>query len=243
MKHVNCMTHNLAGHLDQFKRRDAADAALVKCLGGIGVLNEINPKDVKFLRGQLKELKLKWYRRGQNAIVWDPSVLEMHACGFRVIMRGGRVGADGVAGVGDDRRVGPNRIAIKWKGEIIDEDRLGVPLMVIGIHKMAKAFTAHRWRAPLWWRSTRAVSRYVNRSIKNYPRGFIAGDENAPFLVDYPNLDDRAIPTPPTLGRQRYDQVHVFGDLGYDNMEEFATPSDHDGLRWRIFRKGAFRPN
>lgn len=239
MKYTECMTHNLAGHLDPFKRRDAGEAALLECLGGIGVLNEINKADLKFLRRKLRELKLKWYRRGQNAIVWDPSVLTVHACGWRVIMTGGHVGADGGPG-GDSRRVGPNRIALKWKGEWVHD---GKRLMVIGIHKMAKAFTAHKWRAPLWWRSTRMVSRYINRSIKNYPRGFIAGDENAPFLVDYPNLNDRAVNTPPTLGRQRYDQVHVFGDLGVTDMEEVNTPSDHDMLRWRIFRKGAFRPN
>lgn len=155
-------------------------------------------------------------------------------------MRGGFVGADGVPGVGDDRRVGPSRRALKWVGKFNDtEERF----MVIAVHKMARAFTLHKWRQKLWWNSTRNVSRFVNRSIKWYPRGFIAGDENAPFYVDYPNLDDRAVKTPATHGKQRYDQVHLFGDLIAEGMTEFYTPSDHDGLRWRIRQKGAFRPN
>lgn len=232
MRDINGMTHNLKKDLkDPELRRRAGNVALSHCRKGIGVLNEINSNDVAYLTSRLRFYKLRWVRKGEMAIVWDPNYITMDAWTWRKISDGGYIGADGVKGVGDDRRVGPSRYALKFKGKVIS-DR--TPIMVIAIHKMAKAFTEHKWRQRLWWRSTRNVARFIRRSLKRYPNGFIAGDENAPFFVDYPGLAEVNTKAPATFGRRHYDQVLTFGAFTALDIQEFSTPSDHNGLRWRI---------
>lgn len=232
MHDFNGMTHNIKKDLrDPRLRRAAAKEALSHCRGGIGGLNEINADDVPYIKSILIMYKLTWYRRGELAIVWDPRVIKIRRASWRLISHGGYVGADETPAGPDNRRVGPSRYALKARGHVVSD---GTPLQVVLVHKIAKAFTEHRWREKIWRRSTRRTSRFINRSLKNYPNGFIIGDENAPFLVDYPNLLDVAVNTPPTMGRKRYDQVHTFGAFFAINVSEFDTPSDHNGLRFRI---------
>lgn len=231
------MTHNLAGHLkDPVKRRLAGTVAINHCIGGIGVLNEIHKDDVGYYRKHLRAHGLAWYRRGQNAIVWDTEVFENHACGTHRVSRGGFIGADGVRGRGEDRRVGPNRYAIKWKGVHRDT---GKPFMVLGVHFMAKAFTTAPWRAGLFFKGVRQTGWYIHRSIRRYPNGFIAGDMNSKELIDFPQVNDKPVNTPATHGNARYDQVSTFGAVNAVNVQEFRTPSDHDGLTWQtVLLKG-----
>lgn len=232
MKPIRGMTHNIEGTDSPAKRQASFRKAVSYCIGGIGVLNEINPADLAHHRAHLKAHNLRWFRRGQNAIVWDPRVIKKNRLRSRVIMVGGHVGADGVAGQGEDRRVGPSRNALKFLGTVIES---GDSIMVVCVHKVAKAFTTERWRERLWRASTRRTARFVMRSIKNYPHGFIAGDENAPFIVNYPGVPDHRVETPPTHGQHsRYDQVHPFGKLVVNEVTEFLTASDHGGLTWQM---------
>jgi hypothetical protein len=228
---LHCMTHNIEGTDTPAQRHASFRAAVQRCVGGIGVLNEINPADAAHHRGVLLALGLRWFRKGQNAIVWDPRVIKKDRVVARRIMHGGHVGPDGVAGRGNDERVGPDRWALKFLGTVLATGR---KIMVVGVHKVAKAFTEHTWRQWLWRRSTRRTARIVRVSLRRYPHGFIAGDENAPFLVDYPGIADRAVKTPASHGRAHYDQVHVFGQAKASNVGEFATASDHDGVKWDL---------
>lgn len=229
---LNCMTHNLERPLkDRDKRRSAGRTAIQKAVGGIGVLNEVHRADVRYYKRYLKSLGMTWYRSGSNAIVWDPRVLKNHRVTARRIMRGGYVGADGTPEGPDNRRVGPHRYNLKWEGEHIAS---GFPLMVNGTHKMAKSYTSAKWRLALLLRSHRNLAKDVQRSIEKYPNGFIAGDENSIPYVRYPGLNDTPVKTPPTLGNKRYDQVHTFGDVRASKVREFKTPSNHDGVEWKL---------
>lgn len=232
MRDINCMTHNVKKDLHNASlRRQAGDVALQNARQGIGVLNEINADDVPFLKSCLQKYELRWVRKGEMAIVWDPAVIRKHAWTWREISPGGYIGADGTKAGPDNRRVGPPRIAIKFKGYVISDN---TPIQAIGIHKIAKAFTEHKWRQRIWWRSTRNTSRFIRRSLKRFPNGFIVGDENAPFPVNYPGLDEVSVPAPATFGKLHYDQIKVFGALKAITVREFKTPSDHDGLAWRL---------
>lgn len=224
MHTAQCVVHNLAGHIeDPDLRRVAGRAALRRCINGIGVLNEINPKDAAYYRKYMRANGLTWFRRGQVAIVWDADLLQVHACGIRRIMKGGHVGPGG-------KRVGPNRYMLKWKGHFVGDSK--ARLMVLGTHLMAKSDTEHKWRRPLFARSVRNAGLYIKRSLKNYPDGFIAGDMNKLKYVDFPFVDEEHVITPPDFGRARYTQVHTFGKLRVTNVQEFTTPSDHDGIEF-----------
>lgn len=222
-------THNVHGpDKNAEHRRKALRQWLNAIKGGYGGINELSSRDYAYLKHEAAIRGLDVHIYGQNAIGWAPHVIHMTDVRSRKIMTGGNVGADGVATSkkgDDDRRVGPSRycmygqctpVAFRFEHEV-DE-----------IHTMARAFTKHRWRIPLFRRAMKKVGAGITRK-----HGIIGGDVNTNDYDEFnlTGVDEHVVKTPGTFGHNRYDQIRVWGSLRVTNVREEATPSDHDMVK------------
>jgi hypothetical protein len=199
---------------------------LRRATGGIGGFQELNPRDRDYLKSEAGRVGLRVYIYGTNGIVWAPRVLTCNRITPRRIMVGGNVGADGVATArrgDDDRRVGPHRYCLYG-----DFSPVSVPSWDFefdNLHAMARTFTAHRWRLPLYLRSIRNAAEGVRLGD-----GLMVGDFNDPRYRDLPGVPDRAVVTPVTFGRNaRYDQAREWGRVNVvdGSVRVERTGSDH----------------
>lgn len=219
--------HNLHGPDKNVGRRHTSiEMFLNRAKGGIGGFNELNSKDRSFLKDEAAKRRLNVQIVGANGVVWDPSVHRVGKPRVRKIMQGGHVGADGVATPkkgDDDRRVGPSRyglyfpvytyaVALEWEFDVT--------------HTMARAFTLHKWRIPLYRKSIRSLADGVLE-----PNGLMTGDFNTNPPVDLPGVNEVNVPVPPDMGKQHYTKVMRWGQhIHVGKVYEQNTPSDHDLL-------------
>ena len=224
---IPVVTHNLHG---PDKNPDRRHTTIRKFLdmsrGGLGGFNELNPKDRAYLKSEAAKRDLNVYIGGLNGIVWAPAVVKKRKIRLKKIMTGGHVGADGVATPqkgDDDRRVGPSRFAAYGEFELVMGSD---PFEFDVTHLMARAFTAHRWRIPLWRRSVVSLADGVQCN-----RGVMIGDMNTNNGVDLAGIPDRAVNIPATMGHQHYDQMREWGNLNVHSTVTFEDPSDHKGVR------------
>lgn len=221
--------HNLHGPDKNVGHRHNTITAFLNAVkGGIGGFNELNAKDAAWFRDEVAERRLRFYRHGQIGAVWDPTVFALAGKPrVRKIMQGGHVGADGTRQGPDNRRVGPNRYGVY------------VPLTVIVVdfdfefdvtHLMARSFTAHRWRIPLFRRSVNELADGVLSE-----NGILVGDMNSPRALNLPGVADVAVRAPATMGRQHYDQILRWGQhIFVHGVKAVNTPSDHHMLKGLI---------
>lgn len=221
------VVHNLHGpDSNQKRRRDTIVAFLNAVEGGIGGFNEFSTRDLAYFTAEVAKRKMKFHRAGLNGIVWNPSVYKVGKPRLKKIMTGGHVGADGVhtAKPGDDdRRVGPNRYGIYYPCEVIV---FGLEFEFDVTHTMARAFTAHKWRIPLFRRSINALGDGVIEDD-----GIMVGDFNTNPSINLPGVEDVNVPAPADMGRQHYTKIIRWGKhIAISNVKDVNTPSDHDML-------------
>lgn len=194
--------------------------------GGIGGVNELNPKDRAFFKAAAARHGMNVQIVGLNAIAWNPRVYKVSKPRIKKIMQGGHVGADGVhtAKPGDDdRRVGPNRYGIYFDVTVIV---FGFTFEFDITHTMARAFTKHKWRIPLFRKSIERLGDGVQRGD-----GIMVGDFNTNPPVNLPGVADVNVPAPPDMGRQHYTKILRWGQhIFVSSVKGVNTPSDHDML-------------
>lgn len=228
--------HNLHGGAEKNRkvRKRIIDKFLNASRRGVAGFNELHPMDRVYMRVQARKRGLKVRIRGKNGAVWSPQLLHLNKLRVKTIMKGGHVGADGrsTARVGDDdRRVGPDRKALYFDFTSLV---IGLEFEFIVTHLMAKSFTQHKWRRPLFRKSVRSLADGIRKKD-----GVLVGDMNSPDYINLPDVLDRPIRTGPTHGKRRYDQVLTWGaHIEFEGLEVVDTPSDHDMIRGviKLFR-------
>jgi hypothetical protein len=217
--------HNLHGPDKNVGHRHASILALLNASkGGIGAFNEFNKKDLVFIRSQAKALGLTVAIVGLNGLVYDRSKFWVGKPRVKKIMQGGHVGADGTKAGPDNRRVGPNRYGIYFPVKVLE---INFDFEFCVTHLMARAFTLHKWRQKLFWRSVASLGAGVlDRD------GIMTGDFNTNPPVNIPNLGEVNVPVPADMGRQHYTKMMRWGKHIYiAPMKDVNTPSDHDLLK------------
>lgn len=220
--------HNLHGgpEKSRWRRRRTIRSFLKASEGGLGSFNELNPADRRYLRQKAACRGLKTFIHNKNGAVWDPELVHVQKKRVKRIMRGGHVGADGVSTPrpgDDDRRVGPNRYALYLSCKILPVD---LEFEWVITHLMARSFTKHRWRIPLFRRSVASLAQGIRRA-----NGILVGDMNSKDYIELPDILETPERTPPTFGKNRYDQILRWGPhIDVLKMSEVHTKSDHDML-------------
>lgn len=169
-----------------------------------------------------------WVPRRHNGFAWRRSAVVGTRVSRRRIMRGGkrRVGK-----VRRRRRLGPSRFAIALR--VRDGDRAALHVQT---HLMARAWTRHPWRRPLWWASVAALRTYIAwLSRRPANRGLpiiVSGDVNTDIRRGRINLGRGFVEldTPDTFGRSRYDRVFYRGPVSVQLARTIRTGSDHRAL-------------
>lgn len=236
MATVNLITtplavHNLHGPDNSVNRRHQSITALLNAAkGGLGGFNELNKKDWRFLKAEAAERSLRVSIVGLNGVVWDPKIFKVGKPRVKKIMKGGHVGADGVATKkkgDDDRRVGPNRYCLYYPCEVI-VFRLDFELDAT--HLMARAFTAHRWRIPLFRRSIISLAAGVLEE-----NGLLFGDMNTGDYINLPGVSEVPVPVPPDMGNRRLTQILRWGShIFVSGVKTVNTSSDHHLLAGKV---------
>lgn len=225
---VPLVTHNLHGGPDKNRkrRRRTINLFLNTAQCGIGGFNELNRHDRRYLRRQAAKRGLKTFIYKSNGAVWTPTIVQVDKKRVKRVMTGGHVGADGIATPqkgDDDRRVGPNRYAIYLTCKLL---ALDLDFEFVVTHLMARSFTKHRWRIPLFRKSLRSLAKGTRDS-----NGVLVGDVNSKDYIDLPDMLDAPEKTPPTFGRKKYDQFIRWGPhIDIVNIRALETLSDHDML-------------
>jgi hypothetical protein len=220
--------HNLHGGPEKirWKRRRTIRSFLRSSEGGMGGFNELNPSDRGYLRREAASRGLKTFIHRSNGAVWDPEKIQIQKKRVRKIMTGGLVGADGESTPqhgDDDRRVGPNRYALYLSCKIL---AIELEFDWVITHLMARSFTKHRWRIPLFRRSVVSLADGIER-----PDGILQGDMNSKEYIKLPDVLETPEPTPPTFGNKRYDQFIRWGPhIDIVSISEVKTKSDHHML-------------
>lgn len=168
-----------------------------------------------------------WWLPGADGFLWHERRVTIRARTSRRIMAGGwrRVGR-----VKRRRRLGPDRWA---RAARFDVD--GQLVLHVQAHLMAKSFTTHRWRQPLWWASVLALRIYLGWLMRRNPgvpvvctldanteRDFSLGR----YMSDVSGELD-------TYGRRDYDRAFVDnrGGVRLVSIRRVTfTSSDHKGL-------------
>lgn len=220
--------HNLHGgpEKSRWRRRRTIRTFLQAAEGGLGSFNELNPADRSYLRQTAAARGLKTFIHKSNGAVWDPSLIEVNKKRTRKIMNGGHVGADGVwtpKPGDDDRRVGPNRYALYLSCKVLSID---FDFEWVITHLMARSFTKHRWRIPLFQKSVSNLAEKIH-----HPDGILVGDMNSDEYLKLPDILEVAEKTPPTFGPRHYDQILRWGPhIDVIKISEVRTKSDHQML-------------
>jgi hypothetical protein len=226
--HAPIAVHNLHGgpEKSRWRRRRTIRTFLKASEGGLGSFNELNPADRMYLRQKAACRGLQTFIHKSNGAVWDPELIQVQKKRVRRIMRGGHVGADGVPTRrrgDDDRRVGPNRYALYLSCKILPID---FEFEWVITHLMARSFTKHRWRIPLFRKSVRELTEGIRR-----PNGILVGDMNSISYLKLPDVLETPERTPETFGNKRYDQILRWGPhIDVIRISEVRTKSDHDML-------------
>lgn len=219
--------HNLhgGGEKDRNVRRLIIDKFLNASAGGLGGFNELHRGDRRYLKKQAKRRKMKVFYAGKDGAVWDASKFRLRKKRVKKIMTGGYVGADGSSTArrgDDDRRVGPNRYCIYL--EMLSPNSVIFEFDIT--HLIAKSFTSYPWRRFLFRSSVKSLASGIR--AKN---GVLFGDMNSKDYIDLPGIKETVEKTPPTLGKQRYDQfIHWGKQVEIAKVKDVETPSDHDML-------------
>lgn len=220
---VPLAVHNLHRPARIASRRDSIVKFLDAARHGIGGFNELNADDAFFLRSEARLRDLEVRIKGTNGVVWDSSLFTSHGLRKKKIMQGGRVGADGVATPqpgDDDRRVGPNRYCLYFLFEVVAN---GLRFELAITHLMARAFTLHKWRQKLFWRSVDSAADGILET-----EGVMIGDFNLDPYLDLPGIDNANVEVPPDFGKRRYTKILVWGDhILIGDVRAIDTPSDH----------------
>lgn len=216
--------HNLHGPDPSATNRHKTILAFLKAAdGGLGGFNELRTADRTFIRNEAAARKMRIFIAGEDGMVWDPTKFSNGKARIKKIMTGGHVGADGVATAkkgDDDRRVGPNRYGIYLPLRVI---ALGLDIEFDVTHTMARSFTKNKWRLPLFKRSIVSLGAGVQEE-----EGIMVGDMNSPAYINLPGVADVPVPTPPSMGRARYDQILKWGKhILVSSVRSVNTPSDH----------------
>jgi len=208
-------------------RHGSIIALLDAANGGIGGFNELNSKDKSFLTAEAKKRGLAVRSAGLNGMVFDPTKFSVGQPRIRKIMQGGHVGADGTSAGPDNRRVGPNRYGLYWPVTVL---ALDFTFEFVVTHTMARAFTLHKWRQPLFWKSIRSLADGVLDED-----GVMMGDFNTNQVVDLPGVADVNVPAPPDMGKQHYTKMMRWGKrIFISALKAVNTPSDHHMLKGTI---------
>jgi hypothetical protein len=237
------VVHNVERPDNTADRRYSLRVAISKMEGGAGVLNEIHSADLAYLGAQAHHYGLSVYRYGTNAILWNRNIARLEFRRTKMLMRGGYVGADGVATPrkgDDDRRVGPNRYMLQV-GLYFPE--INYRLQIDGTHLMAKKDTSAKWRRPLWEKSVQVGGDLIADALDTHPNAIIAGDLNSREYRDWPTVPDLVIKTPSTHGASaHYDQIAAVGRLRVTNVKRFKTRSDHWGIVCTVHLSNEYSP-
>lgn len=235
--------HNLQSPDSYLLRRESMREALNHMRGGCGVLNEIHGSDIAYLGAQASLRGLAVYRYGSNAVLYTPRLIKLDFKRAKLLMRGGYVGADGVATPrkgDDDRRVGPNRYMLQ-AGLTIKS--INFRFQLNGTHKMAKKDTTHKWRRPLWERAFAVGGDLIADALDTHPTAITSGDLNSRDYRDWPGVPDVVIRTPATYGKgAHYDQVSATGRVRVTDVTTFVTRSDHKGVKCLLHFSHAYAP-
>lgn len=169
------------------------------------------------------------YIHGENAIAWDAQIFELVASGNHVVMHGGHVGADGLPGGADRRRVGPSR-TVAWA--VLRHKASGKLVIIATHHAVAKADTSQKWRRDLRDASFDEVGAVLHEvHHEHHAPMLLTGDMNTIGRIRIDGM--REVKTPPTYGHFRYDRIFQL-QAHVRDVRTFRTHSDHLGLSAKV---------